>query len=143
MKVKTLGLIFRLIYPRVIASNFLNRTWGKLFQYNEDLKNSAEKSLQLVRMMMKHPKKMTFMSDEILVLMDQMILPHLEEPGVLLHKRSQVLTWMSELFQRADGLFVHLFYVADIQRNLSVVQRIVKAVCKLGRDGEEFGADSG
>jgi len=142
MKVKTLGLIFRVIYPRVIASNFLNRTWPKLFQYSNDLRNSAEKSLALVRMLMIHPRKMMFMSNEILVLMDQMILPHLEEPGVLLQKRSQILSWMSELFQKADGLFIHLFYAADIQQNLSVVQRIVKAVCKLGLDGEEFVSDS-
>jgi len=128
--IKSLQLVLRLIYPRLIARNFLNhmkrnRKWAK-------------EGLDFTTTIMRNLREMEFWQPEMLVLMDQMILPHLEEPAVLLRRRYQMLIWLCELFEQSPWLVVWLFHAGEICQSLSLMQRILSAASRIALDGEEY-----
>jgi hypothetical protein len=83
LEVKPLQLVLRFLFPRLIARNFLNNFVSKRLW--------AHFGLEFFDIIISNIKSIKILKIEVLVLMDQMILPHLEEPGVLLKRRSRVL----------------------------------------------------
>jgi len=132
--IKSLQLVLRIIFPRLIARNFLN--------HNEKERVWAQWGLEYSRIIISRIKKIKPLENEVLVLMDQMILPHLEEPGVLLSRRFRILTWLSNLFESVPWLPAMLFHSGDICRSLPLMQRIFYAVSRIALDSEEFVSDS-
>jgi len=129
LEIESIKVLLRGIYPRVIARNYMNRTL--------DAKTLAAKGMEFLRLIACTPA-MCFMRDEIHICLDQVVLPHLEQPGFELRQRYKVVNWLCSLIDTRNRFPLDLFYEADVMKGEPLLERIITAASQLALDCEEY-----